>query len=99
MEYGNGRHVWEIDNREGEKFAFRLVKARHWATHNQDIGVVKSVEISESAILKKPGEARRRWKGHCDRLFNEEYTRNKSSYLRQRLAPSNSGKRMRWQEK
>ncbi|XGW34800.1 hypothetical protein V3C99_018654 [Haemonchus contortus] len=37
----------KLYSREGEKFVFRLVKARHPAT--QDVGVVKSVRNSEGA--------------------------------------------------
>ncbi|XGW18605.1 hypothetical protein V3C99_002873 [Haemonchus contortus] len=47
----------KLDSREGEKFVFRLAKARHRAT--QDIGVVKSVRNSEGAILRKPRERQR----------------------------------------
>ncbi|XGW05889.1 hypothetical protein V3C99_016337 [Haemonchus contortus] len=67
----------KLDSREGEKFVFRLAKARHRAI--QDIGVVKSVRNSEGAILRKPGEVRRRWKEYFDGLFNEEFVRQNSS--------------------
>nr|CDJ94780.1 endonuclease-reverse transcriptase HmRTE-e01 [Haemonchus contortus] len=63
----------KLDSREGKKFVFRLAKARHRAT--QDIGVVKSVSNSECAILRKPGEVRRRWKECFDRLLSEEFAR------------------------
>ncbi|VDO74381.1 unnamed protein product [Haemonchus placei] len=68
----------KLVSREGEKFVFRLAEARHRAT--QGIGVVKPVrKRDEGAILRTPGEVRRRWKEYFDG----------------RLAPSMSGQRMR----
>ncbi|XGW34123.1 hypothetical protein V3C99_018149, partial [Haemonchus contortus] len=75
----------KLDSREGEKFVFRLVKARHRAT--QDNGVVKSVRNREGAILRKPGEVRRRWKEYFDRLLNEEFARENSSHLEATAGP------------
>nr|CDJ90886.1 Endonuclease exonuclease phosphatase and RNA-directed DNA polymerase (reverse transcriptase) domain containing protein [Haemonchus contortus] len=75
----------KLDSREGEKFVFRLAKARNRAT--QDIGVVKSVRNSEGAILRKPGEVRRRWKEYFDRLLNEEFARGNSSHLEATAGP------------
>ncbi|XGW16608.1 hypothetical protein V3C99_001788 [Haemonchus contortus] len=77
----------KLDNREGEKFVFRLAKARHRAT--QDIGVVKSVRNSEGAILRKPGEVRRRWKEYFDGLLNEEFARQNSPQLEATADPFN----------
>ncbi|XGW13282.1 hypothetical protein V3C99_013707 [Haemonchus contortus] len=75
----------KLDSREGEKFVFRLAKARHRAT--QDIGVVKSVRNSEGAILRKPGEVRRRWKEYFDKFLNEEFARENSSHLEETAGP------------
>ncbi|XGW22799.1 hypothetical protein V3C99_005206, partial [Haemonchus contortus] len=75
----------KLDSREGEKFVFRLAKARHRAT--QDIRVVKAVRNSEGAILRKPGEVRRRWKEYFDRLLNEEFARENSSHSEATAGP------------
>ncbi|XGW19497.1 hypothetical protein V3C99_003389 [Haemonchus contortus] len=77
----------KLDSREGEKFVFRLAKARHRAT--RDIGVVKSVRNSEGAILRKPGEVRRRWEEYFDGLLNEEFARQNSSQLEATAGPIN----------
>ncbi|XGW23143.1 hypothetical protein V3C99_005413 [Haemonchus contortus] len=47
----------KLDSKEGEKFVFRVAKARHRATQNT--GVMKSVRNSEGGILRKPSEVRR----------------------------------------
>nr|CDJ88558.1 endonuclease-reverse transcriptase HmRTE-e01 [Haemonchus contortus] len=77
----------KLDSREGEKFVFRLAKACHRAT--RDIGIVKSVRNSEGAILRKPGEVRRRWKEYFDGLLNEEFASQNSSQLEATAGPIN----------
>uniref|UniRef100_A0A7I4YVT3 Reverse transcriptase domain-containing protein n=1 Tax=Haemonchus contortus TaxID=6289 RepID=A0A7I4YVT3_HAECO len=74
----------KLDSREGEKFIYRLAKARQRAT--RDIGVVKSVRNSEGAILRKPGEVRRGWKEYFDGLLNEDFARKNSFQSEARLA-------------
>ncbi|XGW03141.1 hypothetical protein V3C99_014828 [Haemonchus contortus] len=64
----------KLDSQEGEKFVFRLAKARHRAT--QDIVVVRCVRNSEGAILRKSGE-----------VLNEEFARKNSSHLEATAGP------------
>nr|CDJ83595.1 Kinesin domain containing protein [Haemonchus contortus] len=82
----------KLESREG-KFVFRLAKARHGAT--QDIGMLKSVRNSESAILRKPGDVMSRWKEYLDRLLNKEFARKKSPQLEATVGFIDSGHRMR----
>ncbi|XGW11120.1 hypothetical protein V3C99_012544, partial [Haemonchus contortus] len=58
---------------------FCLAEVCHHAY--QDIGVVKFVRNSDCAILRKPVEARRRWK-YCDRLLDETFQSTRSLWSR-----------------
>ncbi|XGW01142.1 hypothetical protein V3C99_013812 [Haemonchus contortus] len=80
----------KLDRREGEKFVFRLAKARQRAT--QDIGVVKSVRNSEGAILGKSGIGGRNTSTGSSTKNSPVKT---APTWRQRLAPSNSGQRVK----
>uniref|UniRef100_A0A0N4WA05 Reverse transcriptase domain-containing protein n=1 Tax=Haemonchus placei TaxID=6290 RepID=A0A0N4WA05_HAEPC len=82
---GSGLLYEKLEGREGEKFVFRLAKSRNRAT--LDIRAVKSARSSGGAILRKPGEVRRRWKEYFDRLLNEEFAHKKSPQLEATLGP------------
>ena len=61
----------KLEGREGDKFVFRLAKARHRAA--QDIRVVKTVKSINGDTLRKPAEVRKRWEEYFEELLNEEF--------------------------
>ncbi|VDL80398.1 unnamed protein product [Nippostrongylus brasiliensis] len=61
----------KLEQPQGEKFAFRLAKARHRA--GLDVRVVKAVRSATGSVLRAPVEVKSRWEEYFKGSLNEEF--------------------------